>query len=233
MSIGGLGEAEETSCSGVVIDASGLTVVSYSALNPMDKISSAFKLRLGGEDSEAIKTKTELSRIQMRLPDGTELAARIVLKDKELDLAFVVPDPKEGEKAPTFTPVKLAGEPSVKEQDDVVALLRHGKELGYQPILLVGQVSSLIKKPHTFYDVSVTAQPGSAVFLPDGQLLGVTVVFSGSGGGGLFAAAGGMETLVLPASEIAKSAEQAKKAAAKKSADKEVKEEKPKAETGK
>ena len=39
MNFGGLGEAQETQCAGTVIDGSGLTVVSYSALNPFEKIS--------------------------------------------------------------------------------------------------------------------------------------------------------------------------------------------------
>src|SRR5208337_3188623 len=97
--LGALGEAQECSCSGLVIDASGLTVVSYSALNPMERVAGAIKIRRGGDD-DAVKIKTELSRIQLRLEDGTEVAARLVLKDKELDVAFIVPDPKEGEKLP-------------------------------------------------------------------------------------------------------------------------------------
>ena len=41
--LGALGEAQEASCGGLVIDASGLTVVSYSALNPMERLAGAIK----------------------------------------------------------------------------------------------------------------------------------------------------------------------------------------------
>ena len=91
-----------------------------------------------GRGRRRLKAKTELSRIQMRLEDGTEVPARLVLKDKELDLAFIVPDPKEGDKVPQFTPVKLSAGAAVKELDDVVAISRHGKDLGYQPIVTRG-----------------------------------------------------------------------------------------------
>jgi hypothetical protein len=216
MRIGGLGEAQETQCGGIVIDASGMTLVSYTALNPLERVSSAIRGRTG-EDDDGLKSKTELSRVQIHLADGTEVPARLVLKDKELDLAFLVPDPKEGEKAPPFTPVKLSGAVAAKELDDVVVISRHTKDLGYQPTVTLGQVTSVIKKPRTMYDLSTPAQPGVAVYLPDGQLLGVSVVAGGEGGG--LMAMGGMEVLVLPTSEIIKLADQARKAAEKKPAE--------------
>jgi hypothetical protein len=212
--IGGLGEAQETTCGGLVIDASGLTVVAYSALNPMEKLSQAIHIKVN-EEEDALKTSTELSRIQMRLPDGTEVPARLVLKDKELDLAFLVPETKEGEKPREFTAVRL-GSASAKELDDIVAISRHGKDLGYQPTVTLGQITSVIKKPRPMYDLSITARPGAPIFLPDGQLLGLTVTFSG-GGGGLMSM-GAMEALVLPVDEITKLAAQARKAAEKKPA---------------
>jgi S1-C subfamily serine protease len=212
MNLGGLGEAQETQCAGTVIDASGLTAVSYTALNPFEKISNALKTRMGDSDN-AFKSKTELNRIRMHLADGSEVSARLVLKDKELDLAFLVPDPKEGEKVPQFTPVKLSN-PAAQELDDVVILTRHNKELGYQPVVTTAHVSSVIKQPRAMYDLSAAAQPGSPVYLPDGQLLGLCVSFGGEEGG--LMSMGAMEVLVLPAAEIAKLADQAKKAADKK-----------------
>jgi hypothetical protein len=208
--LGSLGEAQESSCGGLVIDASGLTVVSYSALNPMERLVGALKSRIS---SDALKAKSELSRIQMRLEDGTEVPARVVLKDKELDLAFLVPDAKEGDKLPQFSPLKLSADAAVKELDDVVVISRHARDLGYQPTVTVGQVTSVIAKPRTMYDLSAAPRPGSPVFLPDGRLLGVTVTFGG--GEGLTSLAA-REVLVLPASEITKLADQARKAAEKK-----------------
>ncbi len=214
MRLGGLGEAQETECAGAVIDSSGLTVVSYSALNPMERVSAMFKKRMGN-DENSMKSKTELNRIQMHTADGGEVSARVVLKDKELDLAFLMPDPKEGEKAPQFTPVKL-GDASAQEIDDVVLLSRHTKELGYQPVVTMGKVTSVIKKPRAMYDLSAYVAPGALVYLPDGQLLGLTVSFGGDEDSLMSMRT---EVLVLPAPQISKLADQAKKAAEKKSAE--------------
>jgi S1-C subfamily serine protease len=215
ISLGGFGDAQETQCAGTVIDASGLTVVAYSALNPLDKVVGAFKFRMGDDDSTA-KTKTELNHIRMRLADGSEVSARVVLKDKELDLAFLLPDPKEGEKTPPFAPAKLSTA-TARELDDVVILSRHPKELGYQPVVTVSQVSAVIKQPRAMYDLATLTQPGSPVFLPDGQLLGLCVTFGGEDGN--LMSLRGMQILVLPAAEISKLADQAKKAAEKKAAE--------------
>ena len=142
------GGAQETVATASVLDASGLTVVSYSALNPMEVMAAAIQTRLGGEGDEGGKGKADrASRIQMRAADGTEVPARLVFKDKELDLAFVVPEPKEGDKAPAFTPVTLAVGETAKELDDIIVLSRHAKTLGYQPTVAIGHVTAVIAKP--------------------------------------------------------------------------------------
>jgi hypothetical protein len=226
--IRGLGDAQETSCNGLVLDGSGLTVVSYAALNPMEKAASAIKLQMG-DDSEdsALKFKSELSRVQMRLADGTEVPARLVFKDKDLDLAFIVPEPRAGDKAPVFTSVSLASDVTAKELDEIIMLSRHNKSLGYQATVDLGRITGVISKPRTMYDLSGGVRPGAAVFLADGRLLGVVVAAS-SEGGSLFSM--GMEQLVLPAAEISKLADQAKKAAAKKDDSGEKKKEQPAAD---
>ena len=67
------------------------------------------------------------------------------------------------------------------------------------------------------YDLSAATRPGSPVFLPDGRLLGVTVSFSGGEGLASLTCAGDAG----PAHpEIAKLADQARKAAEKKPKDK-------------
>jgi hypothetical protein len=53
----------------------------------MEKMAGAIQIKINDDDN-GIKTKTELSRVQVRLSDGSELPARVVFKDKELDLAL-------------------------------------------------------------------------------------------------------------------------------------------------
>ena len=77
---------------GTVIDPSGLTVLSLGALNPgamMNKMMGG-----GGSGQERMEFGSEPSDVKLRLPDGKELPARIVLRDEDLDLAFLRPTTK-------------------------------------------------------------------------------------------------------------------------------------------
>src|SRR5204862_7811406 len=71
---------------GTVVDPSGLTVMSLGSLNPgamMNKIVGA-SMGSGGSDNK-VEISSEPSELKMRLPDGRELAAKIVLRDEDLD----------------------------------------------------------------------------------------------------------------------------------------------------
>ena len=77
---------------GTVIDPSGLTVLSLGALNPgamMNKMMGG-----GGSGQERMEFGSEPSDVKLRLADGKELPARIVLRDEDLDLAFLRPTTK-------------------------------------------------------------------------------------------------------------------------------------------
>ena len=95
MSMGGremqsMDESVETV--GTVIDPSGLTVLSLGALNPgamMNKMMGG-----GGGGQERMEFGSEPTDVKLRLADGRELPARIVLRDEDLDLAFMRPTTK-------------------------------------------------------------------------------------------------------------------------------------------
>ena len=91
---------------GTVIDATGLTVVSYSAIDP----GAAARGRIVNTPSGPVtlQVKTEFAEVKLHLSDGTEVPATVVLKDTDLDLAFLRPDAASDEaKAATFKPVDL------------------------------------------------------------------------------------------------------------------------------
>ena len=72
---------------GTLVSQDGLTVLSDSTTNP-----GALFQREGGPRME-----TEVSDVKLLLQDGRELSARFVLRDADLDLAFVAPvDPLAG-----------------------------------------------------------------------------------------------------------------------------------------
>ena len=126
----GNADTQETFCPGLVLDSSGMTVVSYMGINPMESAVEAMMAEMEEEADEeeeitgVAKPKVSLSRIMMRLPDGTEVRARIVLKDKELDIACLLPDLKPDAKAPRFAPIKLNPAVTAQELDDLVVISR-------------------------------------------------------------------------------------------------------------
>ena len=78
---------------GTVIDSSGLTVLSLGSLNPgamMSKLMGS----AGGSGQPAVEITTEPTEVKIRLSNGRELPARIVLRDEDLDLAFLRPTTK-------------------------------------------------------------------------------------------------------------------------------------------
>ena len=87
--LGGQANESKQDLTGTVVDPSGLTVLALSSCEPADM----FQNMMAGMSDEETKFKmdTELSDIKLLLDDGTELPADIVLRDKDLDLAFIRP----------------------------------------------------------------------------------------------------------------------------------------------
>jgi S1-C subfamily serine protease len=77
---------------GTVIDPSGLTVMSLGSLNPAAMMNKLMGSASTGD--QKIEITSEPSDVKIRLPDGRELPAKIVLRDEDLDLAFITPTTK-------------------------------------------------------------------------------------------------------------------------------------------
>ena len=88
------GQANESrqDVTGTVVDPSGLTVLSLSATDPAQMLQNM--MGSGAEDESRIKMESELSDVKILLDDGSEIPAEIILRDKDLDLAFIRPKVK-------------------------------------------------------------------------------------------------------------------------------------------
>ena len=222
MEVGGRGgKSQDLEMSGTIIGADGLTLVSALTLNPASAVLDNLD-KMGGEERMGGKPKVELSQIKYRLADGTEIPARIAYQDKDLDLAFLVPDLKEGEKAPAFTFVEVRSGAQARELDDAFCVTRLPRHMSYTSAVMIGQIISVITKPRTVYDFAITGTPipGSPVFTADGSLLGFMMMQRDGGGGGSAQElrallGGGGEIVIMPAAEVAGLIDQARKAAAK------------------
>jgi len=152
---------------GTVIRADGLTVVPYSAID----IAQRFR---GHPTVQAQAAK--FSEIRLHLADGTEVPGEILLQDSDLDLAFVLPEDDSGEKAQAvrFQPVDLSADAEAEPMDRTIHLGRLSKDLDRRPLVLLGRVASVVRKPRVFY-VATTGTLGGPVFTTAGKTLGLTV----------------------------------------------------------
>ena len=199
---------------GTVIDSSGLTVLSLGSLNPgamMSKIMGAS----GGGSENKLEITSEPTDLKIRLPDGRELPAKIVLRDADLDLAFIRPT------TPPSSPfVALNLEDSAKPAllDQVLVLSRLGRVGGWTSAASTNEIGAIIEKPRTFFVLSgAPGGMGTPAFTTAGKVIGLLTVrqvdpgrssmFSMMGGG---AEALGLLPVILPAADVLEIARQAK-----------------------
>jgi len=209
---------QEVELCGAVIGADGLTLVSSTTLNPAAAALDSLE-RVGGEERVGSTPKIDLLQVKYRLADGTEVPARLVYQDRDLDLAFLVPDLKEGERPPKFTSLEVKPGPAARELDDAFCVTRLPKHMSYTPAVMIGHIVAVVTKPRTVYDFALTGTPipGSPVFHGSGSLLGFMMIHRiGGSTRALRALLGGtQEIVIMPAGEVAGLIDQARQAAAK------------------
>lgn len=215
-SLGGRGaEANESrqDVTGTLVDSSGLTVLSLSATDPGQMLQSM--LSGAGDEDSKFKMETELSDVKILLDDGAELPAEVVLRDRDLDLAFIRPKTK-----PTAALAALDLSKSSKADilDQIIALNRLGNSAGRAYAASVERISAIVQRPRLFYVPDSTLASttlGAPAFTTDGKILGIFVMRSikGKGGGGALGMlnfqAENMTPIILPADDIMKAAKQA------------------------
>jgi hypothetical protein len=175
---------------GTVISKEGLTVISLGEIDPRGS--------LGGQTSVRIEDP-DFKEVKLRLADGTEVPGQIVLKDADLDLAFVAPltDPAATRVYP-FVNLDEACDPVVLGTYYHVS--RTPKLQQRAAVVLPINVIGVIEKPRrlilsTSYSLSCPAFDGQ------GKVLGIC----------LRNISGGQQAgfIIIPASDIAETAKQA------------------------
>jgi S1-C subfamily serine protease len=193
---------------GTVVDASGLTVLALSACDPSEMYQ-----RMMSEQSSQYKLETEVTDLKILLNDGTELTSEIVLRDKDLDLAFIRPKTKPSS---PMAAVDLNQSAPAQLLDQVITLNRLNSAAGRAYAASVERISAVIQKPRTFYipDSSMTSTTlGSPAFALDGKVVGVLVMRAiSSKGGATRNYRDSMTSIILPAEDVLKAAKQAPEA---------------------
>lgn len=191
--------------SGTVIDPSGLTVVSLSTVDPGSLVQALM--------SEDIKMESELADVKILTQDGTEIPAEVVLRDKDLDMAFLRPKTKP-EQPMNCVDLKNTGKGQVL--DVAIVLNRLGNAAGRAYSASVERISGIVSRPRLFYipDSNMTTSGlGCPAFTLDGKFLGVLVTraIRGDNSGGassLSGQSGNFTGIILPAGDVAKAAAQ-------------------------
>jgi S1-C subfamily serine protease len=187
---------------GTIIDPGGLVVMALSDVDPARDITGReMRTRQGMVRIEASAT---IKEVKITMPDGTELPGEIVMRDADLDLAFLRPKPGSKElKGVVFKALNLKDSASAAVSDDVVSLSRMDEVLSRQASVTRGQITAVTRKPREFLRAS-GANLGCPTFAMDGKVLGIAVDRSMRGRSSL--------TVLIPAADVLEIAEQAKTA---------------------
>jgi S1-C subfamily serine protease len=153
---------------GTVLTPGGLTVVSDATTNP--------SVLSGAGDSEN-RLDSEVTDVKLVLRDGREIAARFVLRDQDLDLAFAVPE-QAGLELP-YVDLKAQAAPVPGALDDLIYLYPLGRSLGREVAVALDRVRAVARKPRTFVasEILVGMQSlGCPVFDAAGRVVGLSVL---------------------------------------------------------
>lgn len=215
MGMGSQENENKEEATGFVIDPSGLVVLALSSTDPSGMLDNMMSSM--GDMGDKFKMESNLSDVKILLEGGSELPAQVVLRDKDLDLAFVRPTAKP---APmSFVDLAKPGEAQVL--DSLIALSRLGRVANRTCAASIEHVQAVVRKPRTFYvpgDDPTHSGLGSPVFTPDGSLLGVVVLRTIKGErqgpmGMMGGMSNNMTAVIVPVADIKEAADQAPQSA--------------------
>ncbi len=190
-------EDEQTNTSGAtIIDPSGLAVCSLSEVDPF--------YRMDNTDP-TYRFESEIRDLKLITADGTEIPGEVVLRDRDLDLAFV--RPSEIPQQPMVA-IDLTRNAEAEIMDSVVVLGRLDEIGNRAPWVSLDRVHALIEKPRTFYVCSMNtwlAGLGCPVFDTSGNVVGITLLRATPEGADV---SGDSIPVVLPAKDIVEIAKQ-------------------------
>jgi len=193
---------QKTETLGTLIDPKGLVVTALSSIDPTREISGR-EIRTR-EGMVKIEASAILKEVRIIMPDGTEIPAEVVMRDADLDLAFLrIKAGSKESKGVEFKPIDLKSAAPVSVADDIVTIGRMDEVLNRAPSVTRGQITSITKKPREFLRAT-SANPGCPTFAMDGRLVGIAV--------NRFVRGKSSYTVLIPAEDVLEIALQAREA---------------------
>ena len=156
---------------GTVISPGGLIVLSLAALDPAEMLDGA---RVNTPKGRVLLevTDSEFKAVKIRRMDGTEIEARVVLKDTDLDLAFVAP--VQADPVHPFVYVDLGNQAAPELLDTGYVLSRASKVFQTTPVIQRSDIISILEKPRRRLLVQVVAA-SCPMFDAEGRVYGICV----------------------------------------------------------
>jgi len=192
-----------------VVDPSGLAVCSLAEADPAQMFASMMESEEGG-----YKYEVDITAVKMRPADGKEIAAKVVLRDKDLDLAFIRPTEKL---AQPLAAVDLSDASKVEMLDDVLVIGRLGEAANRVASATLDQIQAVMQKPRLLYVPGfngMSSDMGCPVFTLDGKIVGILLNrIVSAGGSNMMEDDSGWMIVVLPAADVLEVAKQAPEAA--------------------
>jgi hypothetical protein len=213
VSYGGREQQSETKTEaiGTVLDPSGLTLISLSSIDPSGMVRR--------NPNQEVKIDSQVKDVKILLADNTEIPAEVVLRDKDLDIAFLRPIDKP---AKPLVNIDLSKAAKPQVLDETICLNRLGKVANRVVTVSIERIDALVERPRPFYVLSPGGSSGigSPVFSLSGGALGIVLVRNGSGDSeanmtSMFSGAGGSGNLlpvIVPSADILEDAKQAMEA---------------------
>lgn len=186
---------------GTVISPTGLTVTTLAAVDPQATMDA---MRANSPGGGVQITGSDFKEVKLRLADGREVPARFVLKDADLDLAFMAPEGSAGGRDYPYVKLEDAADAGVLDVCYFVA--RAPKTLQRVPVVRRTEVMGIVEKPRRLF-LMTDQTPGTPVFNEQGKVLGITFQH--------FANGRPTGLVLIPAADIAEMSKQAVAAQAK------------------
>jgi hypothetical protein len=208
LSAGGRDSEQKIETSGAVIDAAGLTVIPAAVADPAAMMRVAMRSRPGAPE---VKFDSSVTEAMILLPDGTEIESDVVLKDADLDLAFL--RPREGGR--TFDAVQLKpGKPLPPVLEQLILVGRYGQGANRAAWSEIARMRAIVRGPRTYglVDAGGSDALGTVAYAADGTAIGVFVTKTSAGGQEVRRMGGGDDHVILrPVDDVLEIAEQVRK----------------------
>lgn len=205
--------------SGTVINPDGLTIVPLSAVDP----SQVLKRMMSGDMGNQMSLNSRVKDIKLIVNKRKEIPATVVLRDEDLNIAFLRPIKKPAEPFKAID-IKTTAEPRLL--DEVMVLARMGRVADREISVMTGEIQCLITKPRKFFVPSSELASGGLgvpIFDKNARFIGIVLMRTSPGGmedsaGSMLGMGGqgGVLVVILPAKNIQDEAAQAPKEASEK-----------------